>query len=333
MRGVLLRPNLFGIAFGLAGLAACWSTAAELGNPPRAVSTVLWVLVAAVGLTLLVPYAGQVLRGRGFAAELADATFGPFTAIPPILVMLLGGALAGWSRPAGTAVFVVGLVVTVLLGGYLSGQWILSDLQLASWHPGYFLPTVAGGLVAATVAASLHLVRLASFMFGYGMVCWLVLGSIILARLFTQPMLPVPLRPTLAIELAPPAVAGNAWFVMHGGHPDLVAEMIAGYGLLMLLVQLRLIPLYRTIPFGPGIWAFAFSYLQVVTVGLRWLAAEQVPGRSALTWLALAVASVGVLLLVVRSVAALAHGTFLPRAPVEAAARTDVRPEPSSSLP
>ena len=325
MRGTrpTLRPNLLGIPFTLAGLAACWSAAGSLVDLPRTVPAVLWVLVVVVGLAVLVPYASRVLRAGRVGEELADPTFSPFTAIPAILLMLLGGALAGWSRPAGVAVFAVGLVAVVLLGGYLSGQWILSDLQLAQWHPGYFLPTVAGGLVAANVAAGLGLPRLASVMFGWGLVCWLVLGSIILTRLFTAPMLPVPLRPSLAIELAPPAVAGNAWFAMNGGHADLVALMIGGYGLLMLLVQVRLVPLYREVPFGPGTWAFGFSYLQALTVGLHWLAVERVPGRAVLTWLVLAVATAGVLLLVVRTATALAHGTFLPRPPAPATVPAD----------
>ena len=310
-----LRPNLFGLPFGLAGLAACWTAAAGLVDVPPLVATLVWVLAAAAWLVILVPYATQVLRGRGLVAELADPAFGPFTAVPAMLVMLLGGALAEASRTAGVTVFLVGLVVTVLIGGYLTGDWILRDLTLAQWHPGYFLPTVGGGLIAANVAARLGFDRLAYVMFGYGLVCWLVLGSIILARLVTQPMLPLKLRPTLAIELAPSAVAGNAWFAMHGGRADPVGALIAGYGLLMLLVQLRLIPVFRAVPFGPGSWAFAFSYLQAVAVTLHWLAAEQVPGRAALTWVALAVATGGVVLLLARTAGALAHGTFLPREP------------------
>lgn len=217
----------------------------------------------------------------------------------------------------------------MLVGGHLTGDWIVRDLELVQWHPGYFLPTVGGGLIAANVAARLGFDRLAVLMFGYGLVCWLVLGSIILARLVSQPMLPLKLRPTLAIELAPSAVAGNAWFAMHGGRADTVGAMIAGYGLLMVLVQLRLIPVYREVPFGPGSWAFAFSYLQAVAVTMHWLAAEQVPGRAALTWVALALATAGVVLLVVRTVGSLADGRFLPREPEPPAAagsdRTTVR--------
>ena len=98
-----LRPNLFGIPFGLAGLAACWTAAPGLVEVPRLVATLVWVLAAAAWLVVLVPYAGQVLRGRRLVAELADPTFGPFTAVPAMLVMLLGGALAEASRTAGVA--------------------------------------------------------------------------------------------------------------------------------------------------------------------------------------------------------------------------------------
>ena len=44
-------------------------------------------------------------------------------------------------------------------------------------------------------------------MFGYGMICWLILGSLIMGRLLFRPMLPAALVPTLAIEVAPAAVA------------------------------------------------------------------------------------------------------------------------------
>ena len=315
MTGVRLRPNLFGVPFGVAGLAACWGAADGPLDLPPVVPTLLWGLAAAALVVIGVPYLRQVLRGRGLAAELADPTFGPFASVPGMLVMLLGGVIGAWSRPAGTAVFLTGLVATILLGGYLSGQWILNDLQLAQWHPGYLLPTVGGGLVAANVAAHLGLARTASVMFGWGSVCWLVLGSIVLARLFTQPVLPEKLRPTMAIELAPPAVAGNAWFAMNGGQLDLVASMLAGYGLLMLLVQVRLAPLYRRVPFGPGTWAFAFSYLQAVTLGLHWLDVAQVSGGPIIVWLLLALATSGVLVLVLRTVVGLARGTFPPREP------------------
>jgi hypothetical protein len=60
------------------------------------------------------------------------------------------------------------------------------------------LPTVAGGLIASAGAADVGQRRLAEVMLGLGMICWLVLGSIILARLLFRPLPPGPLLPTLA---------------------------------------------------------------------------------------------------------------------------------------
>jgi tellurite resistance protein len=175
---------------------------------------------------------------------------------------------------------------------------------------------VAGGLVAAGGSAVLGFPLLARLMFGYGSVCWLVLGSVVLARLFTQPLLPPALRPTMAIEVAPPVVAGSAWFAMNGNRPDTVAAVLAGYGALMVLVQLRLVPAYAAAPFGPGTWAFSFSYAAAFAVAIRWLAAGDVPGRRTATYVLLAVVSAMILALVVRTVSALARATFLPRRPV-----------------
>jgi tellurite resistance protein len=145
------------------------------------------------------------------------------------------------------------------------------------------------------------------------LICWFVLGSIMLQRLFTQPALRTPLLPTMAIEVAPPFVAGNAWFEITGGRLDAVAFALAGYGLLMVVVQFGLVPVYRTVPFGPGWWAFSFSYAAVFVVAIRWLAAEEVAQQELLTYVALAVITLGMAALAVRTAVHLRRGTYLPR--------------------
>ena len=207
------------------------------------------------------------------------------------------------------------MAFTVALGGYLIGQWIVSDLSLEQWHPGYFLPTVAGGYLSAGACGTLGYEQLGTVMFGYGTVSWLVLGSILLQRMFTQPRLAAPLLPTMAIQIAPPVVAGTAWFGLNGGRVDTVALAISGYAALMVMVQLRLIPLYRTVPFGPGWWAFSFSYAAVFVNAIHWLAAEQTPHGRLWTALLLTVVSAAVLALAGRTAIALRRGTFLPRPP------------------
>jgi len=81
------------------------------------------------------------------------------------------------------------------------------------------------------------------------------------------------------------------------------------------LVQLRLIPLYRSVPFGPSWWAFSFSYAAVFVDAIHWLAAERTQQGRAWAYVVAAVVSAAVLILALRTVVALKRGTFLPAPP------------------
>lgn len=309
-----VTPNVFGMPFGVCGLAQAWSTAHAVSGVPRWPADTLWIAAAGIWLATLIWYIGNVIRAGRLRTELTDPVFAPFTVLIVIVPMLLGVALGGHARAAGESVFLVSLALTVTVGGWLTGDWIIADLQLTRWHPGYLLPTVAGGLIAAGGSAVFGYDTLAMVMFGYGVICWLVLGTIILIRLFTAPALPPALRPTIAIVVAPPVVAGNAWFLINGGHIDAIAAGLAGYAVLMALVQLRLIPIYRQVPFGPGWWAYTFSYTAAFTLAVNWLGAEQVPGRT--LWIAalLAVLTLAIAALAVPTVQRLTQAAYMPPA-------------------
>jgi tellurite resistance protein len=324
----VLPPNAFAVSFGLAGLAQCWSTARDLVGAPGAVAAVLWTLTGVVYLSLLAAYVHNVISTRRGLRDVTDPVLGPFTALILIVPLLLGVGLAHHHRLSGEILFLASLVATAVYGGWLSGQWIARPLTLAQWHPGYFLPTVAGGLIASGGAAVLGHPDLARLMFGYGMICWIVLGSIMLTRLFTQPCLPVPLLPTIAIELAPPVVAGNAWFLINGGRADTIAWMLAGYALLMVLVQLSLIQIYRRVPFALGWWSYSFSYAAAFTVTVRWLVVEQVPAHRPLTYLLVTILTTALAALVVPTVVKLARGTLLPRRPAATTSGAVEAPDP-----
>jgi tellurite resistance protein len=309
-----LTPNLFGIPFGLCGLAGCWSAAHLQGAEPAWPGYLIWILAAIVWLVVLAFYGRDLVTSGRWRTELSDPTFGPFVALATIVLMSLGTELGNHAHTAGEVFFGIGLVGTLLIGGWLTGQWILDDGRLAQWHPGYFLPTAAGGLLASIGASSLGWFRIGEVMFGFGIVCWLVLGSILLLRLFTEPTLPTALLPTMAIEIAPPVVASLAWFGLNGAQEDAVVLGLGGYALLMALVQLRLIPIYRTVPFGISWWAFSFSYAVVFLLAIRWLTVTNPDGGRAWTGVLLAVVTLAMVALAVRTVMGLANGTFLPKA-------------------
>jgi tellurite resistance protein len=331
MRARNVPVNFFGMPFGIAGLGEVWTTLADHDHAPALVGELLLLLAAVVWLTLLIAYLAHVLPRRSEAeATLLDPVAAPFASLVLITPMLLAGqGLYPHAAVAGRVVTDVLLVLTVLLGGWLTGQWIYGSVDLDSFHPGYFLPTVAGGLIGSAAAAQVGQRLLSEVMFGLGLLCWIMLGSVILGRLLLRPMLPQPLQPTLAIEVAPAAVASLAWFALNGARIDVVTAFLAGYGLLMIVAQLRLLPVYLRLPFMPSTWSFAFSWAAVATVGLIWLQATRVTGYRA--WQDVLTAAITLLIggIAVRTLVALRRRQLLPPSPAAAAgpaARPAARP-------
>jgi tellurite resistance protein len=315
-----IPANLFGIGFGLAGLAGCWQVATATAGGPAWVAAAIAIGAALCWLLVGTAWLAQLLRhGSTLAGELQDPLLGPFVSVIPIVGMLLALQLYPSAPAAGRIGFGVFAAVTLLLGGWLTGQWITSRLDLDALHPGYVLPTVTGGLLAAEGAATVGWHGLADGLFGIGVICWILLGSVILGRLLLRPPLPARLSPMLAIQIAPPAVAGSAYAVLSGGRYGAVAWALAGYAVLMALVQVRLIPLYRRAPFGVGYWSFTFSYAAPATLALRWISHEHPAGGPVWTWVVLALITGFIAAIAARTAVALVRGQFLPAAPDAAA--------------
>ena len=175
------------------------------------------------------------------------------------------------------------------------------------------LPAVAGGLIAAIGAGLAGWSGLCRTLFGLGLVSWLVIESVILTRLFFRPPLPSQLKPTLAIEVAPPALAGLAYLAITHGKFDAVAFALGGYTLLAALVQLRLIGLYRHLSFTPGFWAFAFPYAAVATFALHWINYAKPPGYKIWAWVVILAITAFIAALAAETTAAIARRRFLPQ--------------------
>jgi tellurite resistance protein len=276
--GPRVPPNLFGIALGMAGLALAWHAAVPLLGIPQTVPDALDVLAAVLWLVLVGAY---LLQGpRVILADLRDPVLSPFVSASAITAMILAAALAQDAFTAGRVLVIVFLAATIAIGGWLTGQWMTGGIEPDSLHPGYLLPTAAGGLIGANAAAQVHLHALAEASFGIGVICWVLLSSMIMKRLFAGPALPSALGPTMAIELGVATVAGSAYFAVAGRTVSFLACALAGYAVLMAVVQVRLIPVYRRLSFTPGFWSFAFAYAAAASDALGWLAISRPPGTT-----------------------------------------------------
>jgi tellurite resistance protein len=276
--GPRVPPNLFGIALGVAGLALAWHAAGPLLGIPPTVPDALDVLAAVLWLVLVGAYLVQ--GPRIILADLRDPVLSPFVSASAITAMILAAALAADAAAAGRVLVIVFLAATIAIGGWLTGQWMTGGIEPDSLHPGYLLPTAAGGLIGANAAAQVHLHALAEASFGIGVICWVLLSSMIMKRLFAGPALPSALVPTMAIELGVATVAGSAYFAVAGRTVSFMACALGGYAVLMAVVQVRLIPVYRRLSFTPGFWSFAFAYAAAASDALGWLAISRPPGTT-----------------------------------------------------
>jgi tellurite resistance protein len=310
-RATRIPPNFFGIALGLSGLAALWLDASDQFGAPAAVSDGLALIAAGVWVLVAAAYVRQ--GPRQIVADTRDPAVGPFLAAAPISGFLLSETLAVHAEGAGRVVVIVFLVVGLVLGGWLTGQWMTGGLVEETFGPAFFLPGLGIGFVGSAAAATVGLHSIAEMYFGIGAVAWVLMSSVVFNRMFFRPRLAPPLLPTMAIELAPPAVASSAYFALHPS-PDPVALGLGGYAAFMVVAQLRLLPLYRKLSFTPGFWSFSFPCAAVATIGLDWLSIESPAGKSIYAWILIAAVTALIAAIAARTLLALARREFLPAA-------------------
>lgn len=306
-----LPPSLFAIPFGLAGLSLCWRLLERAADGPGGVDDALAAAAIALWVALLAAFAA---RGpRPLAAAARDPVIGPFLALAPATGLLASRLVGGALQTAADIVFWISFAAALAFGLWLAARWIRTPPPSDSWHGGYLVPVVAGPLLTGAGAPSAGSTALGWIALVTGVAAWLLVG-VVLRGWMLHPPPPPPLVPTLAIELAPPAVAANAYWILSGGGVDAPWLALVAAMLVVLLIQARRIPLFLDAPFSASAWAHLFPLTAAAGVALRWLAAERPPGTEALAAVLVVAVSALAAFLVVRSAAAVRDGTFVPPA-------------------
>jgi tellurite resistance protein len=267
-----LPASFFGIILGLVGLGNCWRVAAKIWNLPVWIGEIIMLIAVAVWLLLLMLYVSKWLWARSNAlAEFEHPIFCCFIGLVPVSTLLVALAIAPYSHTIAVVLFVIGAIGQLGFGVYRSGRLWMGGRNPETITPVLYLPTVAGGFVSAIVASSLGYRDWGILFFGAGMFSWLALESIIMQRLFLLETLPKPLRPTLGIQLAPPVVGCSAYLSITSGQPDTFAQILFGYGVLQVLILLRLLPWLFQQPFAASYWAFTFGLTALSLSSLRFV--------------------------------------------------------------
>ncbi|MEL4317480.1 transporter [Leifsonia sp. YIM 134122] len=295
--------NTLAVSFGVTGLASLWSAMTAVLNLSTIIPAVLW---AVAGVTWVWLIAAHLVRGSRSAetllSQLKHPAQGPIAAIVPTVGMLLGAELYLIWPAGGFVLALIAFLVAVVFAGWILAFWHTGHLNPEAFHGAYLLPTVASPLVASAVAARLGFPFVGMGAFAVGIFFWAVLVTVLLSRLAFFPPLPDPLTPTLAILLAPPAVAGAAWFAMNGAHEDVVSVSLLGLLALMAVLQLFLIRIYRRLPFSLGWWSFTFPAASAAAYAIEWAAMSAFSGWEVVALVVAAAVTVLIITIAIRSV-------------------------------
>ena len=261
--------SYFSMVLGLTGLGNGWRVASRLWGFPAWIGEAVMAVAVAVWAVLLLRFAIKWIAAREAAkAEAAHPILCCFIALVPVATMLAGIGVLPHAHGAGMVIILVGAVASLLFGLWRhGGQW-RGGRDEKTTTTVLYLPTVGANLVSAIAMSALGWPSWGQLFFGAGVLAWIVQESIILGRFLTVEPLPLALRPTVGIQMAPPAVSLLAYAAVTTGPPDIVARMLLGYAIVQALMVLRLMPWIRQ-PFTLSYWAFTFGATAISTGTMR----------------------------------------------------------------
>lgn len=266
----LIPASFFGIVLGLVGLGAAWRIAHRVWHLPALVGEVLLAMGGLIWLTLLVLYVAKWIYARASAVtELNHPIQCCFVGLVGVTTMLMAGAVLPYICTVSLVLFLLGAIYTIGFGAWRTGSLWRGGRDSAHTTAVLYLPTVAGSFVTASIASALGYTGWGELAFGAGFFSWLAIESVLVHRLYTAEPLPLVVRPTIGIQLAPPTVGALAYLNLTSGRPGILVHALLGYGLLQAIVLIRLLPWVRAQPFSAGYWGFTFGVTALAAAPLR----------------------------------------------------------------
>jgi len=311
----LVPAAFFAMVLGLAGLGSAWRRASQVYGAPAWIGEALMACASLVWALLLVLYAAKWCLARERALDEArHAIQCCFIGLAGVATMLVAGAALPYSRAAAVWLFVPGMLFTVAFAVWRTGALWHGERDEALTTPVLYLPTVGGGFVGATLLAHLGYPDWGQMAFGAAVLSWLAIESVVLRRLYNGPVLAPALRPSLGIQVAPPAVAGVAYLALTQGPSDMLLHILFGYALLQGMLMLRLLKWISAQPFSMPYWGFSFGLTAIAQVPLGMVQRGDTGAGAALALPLFVIANAGMLWLVIGTLRLLASGKILPQA-------------------
>jgi tellurite resistance protein len=314
-RFLQVPASYFGIVLGVIGLGNAWRVAHRIWQLPSAIGETLEWLGALIWLALALLYLAKWLFEKTRAIEeLRHPVQCCFVGLLGVTTLLVAGAMAPYSHAMAFVLFTLGASYTIAFAAWRTGGLWQGGRDVTQTTAVLYLPTVAGSFVTATVASALGYPGWGQLAFGAAAFSWVAIESVLINRLFLADPMPPPIRPTLGIQLAPPAVGAVAFLAITAGTPNLFANVLIGYALLQGLILLRMMPWIGKQPFAASYWGFSFGVTALATAPLRMIERGDIgPAAMLAPWL-FVFANVVIGVLTIGTLYLLLVGRLLPAA-------------------
>jgi tellurite resistance protein len=307
-----LPIGLFGSVMGLTGLSVAWGLAHQHFGAPESISKWIGAVAVLTFVLLTCAYAVKIITApqaarAEFAHPIAGNMFGTFL----ISLLLLPIAIAPVDLLLARIVWSIGAVLMTAFGWFTVDRWMNHRQQAAHATPAWIVPVV--GMIDVPLAmpalgfeTSLHGVMVLGL--AVGLFFTIPLFTMIFSRLVFEEPLPKSLQASLLILLAPFAVGASA-YIATTRRVDLFAEALYALTLFMLVVLLgRLRYLAQCCPFRVAWWAVSFPLAAAAVTGLHFAAAAPGWATDTIALLLLGLASLVILLLLLRTLSGIARG-------------------------
>jgi tellurite resistance protein TehA-like permease len=250
------------------------------------------VLASSLGVWLLPRYLRRMRHRLALMTEIANPAAGPMLATLPAGLLVLACA---WGRigpelvPTGVALWIVAALLAIGTTAVIAFTmvWTLtitrSPLQLSDIHGGWLIPPVMNLLIPVALAPLIlenprisELLLIIGFGFyGIGLILFLAMFSLLIARMILGGPFPGPLAAGLWIPLAPAGLIGLAairlqqaatassvsWLGASSSLGVVACAISIGFGLwwaLFAFISFRGIRKTGTAPVQPGWWGLVF---------------------------------------------------------------------------
>jgi len=291
---------------GLCGLAMVWHGVEEQLDLPHIASIAVTMLAALVFIALLAAYACKWVKAPDqVRAELRHPVRVNFVPAVSINLILLGILTGLWLPQLGQTLWMCGAALHLLLTVVIVNVWFNSERPVGSLNPAWFIPAV-GNVLIPVAAAPGGYPMIGWFFLSVGIFFWVVLITLVFYRLIAKPALEPPMRPTLVVMLAPPAVAFLAWLALGGGL-DPFGQGLYFVALFTFLLLLGQVPRLLRLPYFPSWWAYTFPLAAFTSASFRFNGLSSID-ISWFSWALAALTSVVILTVAVRTVTALVRG-------------------------